>query len=179
MSQLPTILVAYASKHGSTREVADAIAIRLRELGWDADLQPVSAVDDLGPYAGVVLGTALYMGRPHADARKFLRRHHAGLATNRLAVFAMGPGKDEDDQIAGSRKQIDRTLARYDDVAPAVEAVFGGVLDPVVLRFPFNHMPASDARDWDAIRRFAEDVDEAFSAERSVQGEAVGRIDER
>lgn len=172
MSQLPTILVAYASKHGSTREVADAVAGRLRDHGWTVDLREVAAVQDVNQYGGVVLGAALYMGRPHADARTFLRHHHAALATRPLAVFAMGPGKGEEEQIAGSRKQLDRALHRFDDIEPAVEAVFGGVVDPGSLHFPFNHMPASDARDWEAIQRFADEVHEEL-ASASMHGEPV------
>jgi menaquinone-dependent protoporphyrinogen oxidase len=156
MSQLPTLLVAYASKHGSTREVADAVAIRLREHGWNADLQDAADVSSVEGYDGVVLGAALYMGRPHRDARRFLRTHHAALATMPVAVFAMGPLKNEEHDLAGSRAQIDRALGRFDDVTPDVEAVFGGVIDPAALRFPFSHMPAGDARDWDAIRAFAD-----------------------
>jgi len=179
MSQLPTLLVAYASKHGSTREVADAVAIRLREHGWRSDLQPAADVQDMDGYAGVVLGAALYMGRPHADGRRFLKRHHAALASLPFAVFAMGPLKDEEHDLAGSRAQIDKAIGRYDDLRPAVEAVFGGVLDPAEQRFPFNHMPAGDARDWDAIRAFADQVHEAFSSVTSPSGQPVGRVDQR
>src|SRR3954451_11802505 len=179
MSQLPSLLVAYASKHGSTREVADAVAIHLREHGWTADLQPAADVTHVHGYSGGVLGAALYMGRPHADARRFLKRHHAALASIPLAVFAMGPLKNEEHDLAGSRKQIDRAIGRYDDVLPAVEAVFGGVLDPAEQRFPFNHMPAGDARDWEAIHAFADQVHEAFASTASPAGEAVGRVDQR
>lgn len=179
MSQLPTLLVAYASKHGSTHEVADAVAIRLREHGWDVDLRDAGDAPTPDGYDGVVLGTALYMGRPHSDARRFLRRHHAALATMPVAIFAMGPGKAEEHDLAGSRDQLDKTLGRYDDVAPDIEEVFGGVIDPATLRFPFNHMPAADARDWDAIQTFADGVHEAFAGDRSPSGEAVGGVDER
>lgn len=179
MSQLPTLLVAYASKHGSTREVADAVAIRLREHGWAVDLRDAADAPSPDGYDGVVLGAALYMGRPHSDARRFLRRHHAALSTMPVAVFAMGPGKNEEDDLAGSRTQLDKAMGRYEDVAPDVEAVFGGVIDPAALRFPFNHMPAADARDWDAIRAFADQVHEAFTGDRSRSGEPVGGIDQR
>ncbi len=62
---MTTILVAYATKRGSTREVAESVAETLRERGFAVDLQPAATIDGLGPYDGVVLGTALYMGRPH------------------------------------------------------------------------------------------------------------------
>jgi menaquinone-dependent protoporphyrinogen oxidase len=178
MSQLPTVLVAYASKHGSTREVADAVAIRLRERRWEVDLEPAADVTAVDGYAGVVLGAALYMGRPLADARRFLERHHADLASIPLAVFAMGPLKNEEDDLAGSRKQIDRALGRY-GLSPDAEAVFGGVLDPAEHRFPFNHMPAGDARDWDAIHAFADRVHAAFTSAMSPSGEPVRGVDQR
>jgi hypothetical protein len=45
---------------------------------------------------------------------------------------------------------------RQANVTPTLVASFGGVVDPQSLRFLFNRLPASDARDWDAIREFAE-----------------------
>ena len=86
-----TILAAYGTKHGSTREVACAVAETLRELGLDVDVEPAGSVDDLSPYAGVVLGGALYTGRWHPEALHFLERHRRALATMPVAVFGMGP----------------------------------------------------------------------------------------
>src|SRR5262245_22635349 len=85
------VLVAYASKHGSTREVAESIADTFRGHELDVDLQEAEAVEDVRAYDGVVLGGALYTGRLHSDARRFLRRHRAELARRPLAVYAMGP----------------------------------------------------------------------------------------
>jgi hypothetical protein len=48
------------------------------------------------------------------------------------------------------------------EVKPYAVAVFGGVIDPHSLRFPFNRFPASDARDWGAIRAWATELAEAF-----------------
>ena len=53
--------------------------------------------------------------------------------------------------VASSRSQLDRALAATPQVKPDPVAIFGGVVDPAKLRFPFNRLPASDARDWDAI----------------------------
>lgn len=63
-----TLLVAYGSKHGSTQEVAEAVAERLRAGGREVDLRRAADVDDLTPYGGVVLGGSLYVGRWHEDA---------------------------------------------------------------------------------------------------------------
>ena len=56
------VLVAYASKHGSTR-VAEVIATTIRSLGVDVDERAAEEVEDVEPYDTVVLGTAIYMGR--------------------------------------------------------------------------------------------------------------------
>jgi menaquinone-dependent protoporphyrinogen oxidase len=152
------MLVTYATKAGSTKEVAEVVARTLREHGHEADLRPAAEVGTLAPYDAVVLGTALYTGRIHRDARRFLRSHRAQLAERTLAVFAMGPKTLADDEVAGSRTQLDRALGAYPELHPRAVAIFGGVVDPARLHFPFNRMPASDARDWDAIRAWADEV---------------------
>jgi menaquinone-dependent protoporphyrinogen oxidase len=141
------VLIAYATKHGSTREVADTIATTLKEQGLRADLQPAKACATLDGYGAVVLGSALYMGHWHKDARQFLLRHHDGLATIPLAIFAMGPKDLEPASIASARQQLDRALKHAPEPGPVAIEIFGGVIDPSQLRFPFNRMPASDARD--------------------------------
>ena len=151
----PSILVAHASKRGSTEEVAAFVAQRLRERGLLADLRPAEEVDDPTLYDGVVLGGSLYFGRWHDDAARFLKRFREALADRPLAVFALGPRTASEPDLAGSRAQLDRALK---DVEPAAVTVFGGVIDPAKLRFPFNRMPASDARDWAAIAAWADEV---------------------
>jgi menaquinone-dependent protoporphyrinogen oxidase len=156
------ILIAYATKHGSTREVADSLADALREQELDVETQPASFVDDLSPYAGVVVGGSLYTGRWHPDALGFVKRHRRALASMPVAVFAMGPRTMDAGEVAESRTQLGRALAKVPDIDSCAVAIFGGVVDPRKLRFPFNRMPATDARDWDAIRAWAQDVACAF-----------------
>lgn len=151
-------LVAYATKHGSTHEVADAVAVRLRERGLEAELRSARGVATLAPYDGVVIGGALYMGRWHGDARRFLSHHRDELAVLPLAVFAMGPLTVKDEDVAGSRKQLDHALAKEPSLDPVTVAIFGGVVNPAKQRFPFTHMDASDARDWEEIRAWADSV---------------------
>jgi menaquinone-dependent protoporphyrinogen oxidase len=150
-------LIAYATKHGSTREVADAIAATLREDGAAVDVIPAVDVREIAGYDAVVVGGALYMGKWHGDAQQFLRRHASALAEVPLAVFAMGPMSTADKEVASSRAQLDKALAKA-EVAPASVAIFGGVIDPSTFRFPLNRMPASDARDWDAIEAWSHEV---------------------
>jgi menaquinone-dependent protoporphyrinogen oxidase len=149
------ILVAYGTKKGSTGEVASKVAETLREQGFETDLRPASEVKDLGSYAAVVLGGSIYAGRLHSDVRALLKRHRGELAKLPVAVFGMGPNTSKEKDLAGARKQLDKNLSRVREVQPMAITTFGGVIDPAKLRFPFNRMPASDARDWDAITAWA------------------------
>jgi menaquinone-dependent protoporphyrinogen oxidase len=152
------LLVAYASKHGSTQEVAEAIAQRLRKSGLEVEVHRAADVADLTPYDGVVFGGALYFGRWHQDAARFLAEHRRELAAQPPAVFALGPKSADTQGLAGSRAQLAKALAKVPEVEPRSIAVFGGVVDPTKLRFPLNRMPTSDARDWNAIDEWADDV---------------------
>ena len=155
-------LVAYASKHGSTEEVARVIGSFLRDADHHVDVRDVEAVSDVEPYDAVVLGASLYMGRVHGGARTFLRHHRAALEERPLAVFALGPLTLEEEQVAGSRKQLDKALEHL-AVEPQLVTVFGGVVDPKQLHFPLNRMPKTDARDWSEIQAWAGDVAHRFS----------------
>ena len=156
------LLVAYGSKHGSTQEVAEAIAERLTKKGFEVELRRAADVADLTPYGAVVLGGALYFGRWHGDAARFLARYRRELATKPPAVFGLGPNTADAQGLAESRAQLDKALAKVPEVEPRSIAVFGGVVDPTKLRFPLSRMPASDARDWDAIDEWAGEIATAF-----------------
>lgn len=157
------MLVAYATRHGSTREVAEAVAETLREHGLEVDVRPTGEVEALSGYDGVVLGGALYMGRLHHDARRFLAAQRAALAALPVAVFAMGPRTLAEADVAESRTQLEQALAATPELEPVAAAIFGGVVSPERLRFPFNRMSACDARDWDAIRAWAQEVAAALA----------------
>jgi menaquinone-dependent protoporphyrinogen oxidase len=161
------ILVVYGTKHGSTGEVAEAIADRLRTHGIDVDCGPAANVEELEGYDAVVVGGALYMGRWHADAQAFLKRHSTSLSGKPVAVFAMGPQTTGTADIEGSRRQLARALQRIRTVEPVTTAIFGGVVDPDTLRFPFNRMAAADARDWGAIELWADALPALLSVSRA------------
>ena len=148
-------LIAYASKYGSVEEVARYVGAVLRDRGASCAVAPVGDVEDVYTYDLVVLGTGLYMGRMHRDARRFLRRNHEAFEHMPFAVFAMGPLSDEEAEKEKVRPQLEKALNRYPALDPSPIAIFGGVIDPETLSFPFNHMPAGDHRDWDEIRDFA------------------------
>src|SRR5579859_139424 len=73
------VLIVYASKHGSTEQVARGIGEVLRKHGLTTAVEPAGAVRDLSGFRAVVVGGSLYMGRWHHDARAFLRCHRRTL----------------------------------------------------------------------------------------------------
>ncbi len=149
------VLIIYASKYGSVEEVARYIAAILRDEGAACDVVAARDAVDLEGYDLIVLGTGLYMGRPHRDARHFLRDHHAALAHQPFAVFGLGPLSNEPEEKDKVRPQLEHVLEQYPELDPVEIAIFGGVIDHEKLSFPFNHMPEGDHRDWDEIRSFA------------------------
>lgn len=167
-----SLLVAYGSKHGSTQKVAEAIARRLRMAGHEVELRRAADVEDLTPYEGIVLGGALYFGRWHEEAARFLANHSHELSERPPAVFALGPKTADTQGLAESRAELEKALAKVPEVEPRSIAVFGGVVDPAKLRFPLSRLPASDARDWDAIDKWANEVGAALES-----GELAGRRD--
>src|SRR4051812_10765859 len=86
------VLVAYATKHNSTAEIAFAIAEELRHSGLlHVDIEQVENVKDITPYQVVVLGSAVYMGQWRDQATDFLKRHTQELAQRSVWLFSSGP----------------------------------------------------------------------------------------
>jgi menaquinone-dependent protoporphyrinogen oxidase len=158
------VLVGYATQSGSTQQVAEQIAVTLRERGHAVDLQPIRQVRKFEGYSAVVLGAPLYMFHWHKDALGFLSRHRNALTQMPVAIFALGPFHNDDKEFQEARKQLDQELVKFSWLKPVALEMFGGKFDPATLRFPYNlipalkNMPASDARDWNAIRAWGESI---------------------
>jgi menaquinone-dependent protoporphyrinogen oxidase len=157
-----SVLVAYATRYGSTQEVAEAIAATLRERGLEVDVQPARQVRALEGYRAVVLGAPLHMFHWHKDALRLLARNREALSQRPVAIFALGPLHDDEKEHQSAHSQLDKELARFPWLEPVSLEVFGGKLDPTKLRFPISlfmgRMPPSDVRDWEAIRAWANNL---------------------
>ena len=152
------VLVAYGSKHGATREIAEAIAETFRANGADARAESALTADPHAAHA-VVVGAALYTGRLHPHARRFLERYEDLLADLPVAVFASGPRTLEPEDVTSALRQLRSGLnAAVPQLRPVSVTVFGGAIDPHQLRWPLSRMQASDARDWDAVRGWAAEL---------------------
>jgi menaquinone-dependent protoporphyrinogen oxidase len=154
-----SILVAYATRYGSTHQAAETIAATLRECGLETDLLPAAQVQSLEDYHAVVLGAPLQIGRWHGDAHRFLGRFRHDLTELPVAVYALGPLHRDESEIQSAREQFDRELAKYTWLTPIEIKVFVGRFDPAQLHFPaslfLRQIPPSDEMDLEAIRDWA------------------------
>jgi menaquinone-dependent protoporphyrinogen oxidase len=145
------VLMAYATKNGSTRQVAEAVTAAMREAGAQVTALPARQVrESAAGYDLVVLGAPLYSGRWHRDAHRFLKRHRRELAVVCVAVFGMGPRTDTEEAWGRSRAQLDQALAKRAWLAPVAVTIFGGVDPP-----GRGKRPRRDLRDWQAIHTWA------------------------
>ena len=168
------VLVAYASRHGSTAGIADRIAERISGSGIEASSVAVSQVDDIDSYDAFVVGSAAYMFHWMNEARAFVKRHRPVLAEKPLWLFSSGPLGEElvDDKgrdiLEASRpKEFDELQTTLN---PIGERVFFGAWDPeappvgmaerFMKKLPASTegLPAGDFRDWTAIDAFADEV---------------------
>jgi menaquinone-dependent protoporphyrinogen oxidase len=85
------VLVAFASRSGSTAGIAEAITSVLRNAGLAVDSRPAGDVTDVGPYTAVVLGSGVFLPRRASDGGGFLVRHAPALASRAVWLFCAGP----------------------------------------------------------------------------------------
>ncbi len=157
------ILVTYATRAGSTVEVAAAIAKTLAGRGFQVDVKPVKDKPSLEGYSAVLVGSAIRMGNWLPEAVDFLKTNQAALSGVPLALFTVHLDNVEDDEESRSKRS-----AYLDSVRPLVQATdevfFAGKMDMARLslfdRWMIQQMGGTDRdlRDWDKIRAWAEGV---------------------
>ncbi len=154
------ILIAYASKCGSTAEVATAIGNTLAQNGARVDVLPLNKVTDLPGYQVVFVGSAIRVAKWLPEAANFVSENRAILKRVPTAYFTVCMTLSEDTpanraKAAGFIEPV-RTL-----LAPAAEGYFAGKVDPQRLSFIDNTLlkakgtPVGDFRNWDKIRDWA------------------------
>jgi menaquinone-dependent protoporphyrinogen oxidase len=156
-----TVLVTYASKHGSTQGIAERIAEKLRQLGKEAEAQPLDAVEDPGSYEALVIGSAIYYGSWMKEATEWVHRNQAVLAQRPVWLFSVGPLGTE----VKDAEQQPKEMAEFQQaIRPREQRVFFGVLDHHRLSFAERMVvkavraPEGDFRDWEAIEVWAESI---------------------
>lgn len=167
-----SILVAYATKYGSTHGIAERIAGTLKAEGLEVDLKPASEVRDLSRYDAFVIGSAAYMGSWLKEAGELLRRNSQTLATKPVWLFSCGPLGTASKDPKGRDILVASEPKEFVEFAPTVKPrgtqVFFGALDHTKLRGAhrlFALVPASeklliegDFRNWNLIEAWARSI---------------------
>ncbi len=172
------VLVAYASKHGATRGIAERVAERLAADGREVRVLPFSNVATPAAYSAFVLGGAVYLGRWRKEASDFVRQNSALLATRPAWLFCSGPlGTATQDEQGRDLRDTSRPpeFAEFETtIRPGDLTVFFGALDPrqrdgaswLLRRLPVGRrlLPEGDFRDWEAIEAWAGTIAHALPA---------------
>jgi len=160
------ILITYATKAGSTVEIAAVIGETLSKRGFQVDVKPVSENPTLDGYQAVLMGSAIRMGSWLPEAVEFVRKNQAALQQLPTSIFTVHMLNAGDDETSHAARQAYTAPVR--ELLPNVgEVFFKGKLDPKTLSF-FDRLiakavetpdnPPGDFRDWDAIRGWTENV---------------------
>ncbi|MCX6690263.1 MAG: flavodoxin [Methanoregula sp.] len=154
------ILVAYASKNGSTAEIAQAIGKELQSAGKTVDVIEMKTVRTLAGYDAIVIGAPLYMGSVIGDMGKFTGHYCSELAKVPVAAFVVGvaPKDPKPGAIEAAMGALTKALGQ---VTPVASVLFAGKLDPAKVNFVMRKfmemakIPTGDFRDGDAIAVWA------------------------
>jgi menaquinone-dependent protoporphyrinogen oxidase len=159
------VLITVASKHGSTREIADIIASELRAQQLEVDLREPGKIDDLTGYDIVILGSAIYAGHWLPEAKRFAEQHHAELSRLPVWLFSSGPLGADDHNPANDPKLLAAPLG---DIPVRGHRIFSGKLDSRELGLgerliaKVMHAPAGDFREWEEIRAYVREIAAAY-----------------
>jgi len=173
---MPSVLVAYASAHGSTQEIASRIACRLAEGDVRADLSPMAEVRDLTGYDAVVLGSAIHDQRWLPEAMALVDRCRAELAAKPLWAFSVGmPGAlARPLRSLAMREEAKIRQLAVESLHPRGHRLFTGVvraehfppISRVVLRLAGGRF--GDFRDWPEIDRWIDEIAAALHADKAL-----------
>jgi menaquinone-dependent protoporphyrinogen oxidase len=177
------VLVAYASKYGSTKGIAEFVGEKLRQEGMQVDVQEVGTVRNAADYDAFVIGSAVYMFHWLKEAKRFVSKNSALLVNRPVWLFSSGPvgtqskdAKGRDLLEVSGPKELDELRAL---VKPRDHQVFFGALDGTRLTgtIGFTYrlarrsqaareaMPEGDFRDWKEIDAWAGSIAEELRAQ--------------
>ncbi len=153
------ILVAYASKYGATKEIAEKIQTVLTDHGLPSEVTPAAGDLDPSSYNAVILGSAIYIGKWQSDATKFLNCNKKVLSNKLVWLFASGPSGEEDPMEHTEIEWIPRNLQRtIENIHPREVKIFLRNITPEKIN-PIEKWavkslvknPLGDFRNWKAI----------------------------
>ena len=161
-----SVLVAYASAFGSTREIAERIGEVIGKSVPRVDVRSVDEVTDIAAYDAFVLGSAVHSQAWLPEARDFVRRNASQIAGKPLWLFSVGmPAALPTPLRRLGMSEETKLRAQFTElVEPVQHRLFSGVVAPdrisVIGRIIFAAMGGhyGDFRSWPAIEAWAEEI---------------------
>jgi menaquinone-dependent protoporphyrinogen oxidase len=175
------VLVAFASRYGATKGIAEHIGAMLRQQGLETTVESTDLAGDPASYDAAVIGSSIYMLHWMKQAANFVRDNSKALADRPVWLFSSGPlgTKTENDQGRDLCEVTEpKEIAEFKEtVAHREHRVFFGGLDAAKLGFwhkllynlPANRdgalFPQGDFRNWAAIDAWAGSIARALKAQ--------------
>jgi menaquinone-dependent protoporphyrinogen IX oxidase len=177
------ILIVYSSGYGTTRDIAFEIGkILSQHETLNVTLKPVDEIEHLGHYDFVMVGSSIRADKLLANTRDFLSRFHLELATKNVALFLVClSAMTTEGQRKVYREYVPQITETYPDIKPISIKAFAGKIDfnrlnPVMknlvkyvllkLDIPSKH--SVDARNWQQIQNWAEQIRERLVKESNL-----------
>lgn len=153
------ILIACATKYGSTYEIAEFMGDELKKTGLSADVYAARDVNDVSGYNMIVIGSPVYAGKWLPEATGMVKRNLAGLREKKVAFFSAGISmKDDTPENRDKLKEASEEALR--EIKPVLEGFFAGKMTYRKLSIPHKIMvkavkaPEGDFRNWRQIREW-------------------------
>jgi menaquinone-dependent protoporphyrinogen oxidase len=157
------VLITYATRAGSTVEIAAEVGKNLCEHGFSVDVNPVENAPSLEDYQVVIMGSAIRMGSWLPEAVAFVEENKATLNTKPVALFSVHMLNTGDDEVSRTNR-----MAYLDKVRPLLkdpeEVYFQGEMDfshlSILDRMIAKMVKAveADKRDWESIRSWVPEI---------------------
>jgi menaquinone-dependent protoporphyrinogen oxidase len=165
------VLVAYSSKYGATKEIAEKIGEVLEKESVSVEVLPLKKVKKLDDYQAAVIGSAVYIGQWYKPTTKFLQKNQNTLAAMPVWLFSTGPsGEGDPVELLQGWKYPVILQSVIDNIKPRDVAVFGGYLNEEKIgrmeKWVVKRVGGSfgDFRDWEMITAWAEKAGKALKA---------------
>jgi menaquinone-dependent protoporphyrinogen oxidase len=156
-------LVTYATRAGSTAEVASVIGDVLGERGFSVDVKPIKEAPQVEGYGAILIGSAVQGGQWLPEAIQWIKTNQKALQNVPVALFTVHMNNTGDDEQ--SRKNREAYLNAVRSLLHPVDvAFFAGKMDAAQLSFLERFLvriaksPVGDLRDWERIRSWAQSV---------------------
>lgn len=157
------VLVAYASKYGSTGGVADAIGKELCSKDVAVDVVLIKNANNISSYQGVIIGSPIYMGKWMSEAVDFIKKNKDTLCKVPIAYFlvCMTLSQPTEKKRAEVLSYMDSILKAVPEIKPVGIGTFAGAMDYNNLSWINKKIlkskgtPEGDFRDWNDIRTWA------------------------